>query len=148
MKRDPGLIRELLLKLEVLPMRPGGIVHITPGSEEIGVPGYGTAQIEYHLSYLLKAGFIDNGGVRPMEGIGFRSLTPAGHEYLDRVRDPAMPEWKHGGDPPSIVTRAPTADRQRAAVFTLKPGIWGMSVDLKAAWARLRSWLQRQGSQP
>ncbi len=31
MKRDMDLIRELLLKLEALPMRMGGIVVIPPG---------------------------------------------------------------------------------------------------------------------
>jgi hypothetical protein len=139
MKRDKDLIRELLLKLEGLPLRPGAVAHIYPDAEEIAVPGYDAAQIEYHLSYLLNAGLIDNGGARPMEGFGFRSLTLAGHEFLDRVRDPAMSERVMG---------APSADPQRADVFTLKPVIWGMSVDLKAAWGRLRLWLQRQRSQP
>ena len=39
MKRDMDLIRELLLKLEALPMRRGGIVSIAPDDEEITVPG-------------------------------------------------------------------------------------------------------------
>jgi hypothetical protein len=82
-----------------------------------------------------------------MEGFGFRSLTFAGYEFLDRVRDPAMSERKQRSEPASVMG-APSADPQRADVFTLKPGIWGMSVDVKAAWGRLRSWLQRQRSQP
>jgi len=88
MTRDKGLLRELLLRLEALPLRPGDAVHITPDVDEIAVPGYDTAQIEYHLSQLLDAGYIDDGGVRPMVGIVFRSLTPAGHDFLDSVRDP------------------------------------------------------------
>ena len=66
MKRDMDLIRELLLKLEALPMRRGGIVSITPHADEIAVAGYDVDQIEYHLS----------------------QITPAGHDFLDSVRDP------------------------------------------------------------
>jgi Hypothetical protein (DUF2513) len=88
MKRDMDLIRELLLKLEALPLRPGGIVHITPDADEIAVAGYNSDQIEYHLTQLRNAGFIDEGGVNPMIGIGFRSLTWDGHDFLDSVRDP------------------------------------------------------------
>lgn len=88
MKRDMDLIRELLLKLEALPMRRGGIVTIGPDDEEIAVPGYDPDQIDYHLSQIRKAGFIDEGGAHPMVGIGFRSLTWAGHDFIDSVRDP------------------------------------------------------------
>jgi Hypothetical protein (DUF2513) len=90
LKRDMDLIRELLLKLEALPIRRGGIVSITPDAEEIAVPGYDVAQIDYHLSQICQSGFIDEGGARPMTGIGFRCLTPAGHDFLDSVRDPEI----------------------------------------------------------
>jgi hypothetical protein len=90
MKRDMDLIRELLLKLEALPMRRGGIVSIAPDAEEIAVPGYDIGRIDYHLSQLRAAGFIDEGAVRPMTGISFRCLTPAGHGFLDSVRDPEI----------------------------------------------------------
>jgi Hypothetical protein (DUF2513) len=90
MKRDMDLIRELLLKLEALPMRRGGAVSMPPDDEEIAVPGYDSDQIGYHLRQIRKAGFIDEGGTRPMVGIGFRSLTWAGHDFLDSVRDPEI----------------------------------------------------------
>jgi hypothetical protein len=88
MQRNMDLIRELLLKLEALPIRRGGIVSITPDAEEIAVPGYNVDQIDYHLSQIIKAGLIDEGGTHPMAGIGFRCLTPAGHDFLDSVRNP------------------------------------------------------------
>ena len=88
MQRDMDLIRELLLKLEALPMPHGGIVNITPDAEEIAVPGYDFSQIDYHLAQIRKSGFIDEGGSSPMIGIGFRCLTPLGHDFLDSVRDP------------------------------------------------------------
>jgi hypothetical protein len=88
MKRDMDLIRELLLKLEALPLRRGESVHITPGWEGIAVPGYDIDQIDYHLTQ--EAGLIDEGGMRAAEGIGFRSLTWEGHDFLDSVRDPKI----------------------------------------------------------
>jgi hypothetical protein len=84
--RDMDLIRELLLKLESLPIRPGGIAHITPDAEEVRVPGYSVEQIDYHLMQMRDAGLIDEGGVRPMIGIGFRKLTWSGHDLLDSIR--------------------------------------------------------------
>ncbi|KWA05641.1 hypothetical protein WL26_23915 [Burkholderia cepacia] len=88
MKRDMDLIRELMLKLEALPMRPGGIVHITPNAEEVQVDGYDVEQIGYHLSLIKEAGLVDTAGMRPMVGIGFRQLSWAGHDFLDSVRSP------------------------------------------------------------
>jgi predicted nucleotide-binding protein len=85
MKRDMDLIRELLLKLEALTMRPGGIAHLTPDAVELQVDGYNVEQIDYHLSLMKSSGWIDNGGVNPMVGIGFRALTPAGHNLLDSL---------------------------------------------------------------
>lgn len=88
MKRDMDLIRELMLKLEDLPMEVGRIVHIPPDAVEIQVTGYEMDQIDYHLSLLRKAGFVDTGGVNVGNGIGFRGLTWAGHDFLDSVRSP------------------------------------------------------------
>ena len=88
MRREMDLIRELLLKLEAIPMRRGGIVTISPDDEAVAVPGYDHDQINYHLAQILKSGYIDEGGNHPMVGIGFRCLTPAGHDFLDSVRDP------------------------------------------------------------
>lgn len=85
MKRDMDLIRELLLKLEGLPMRLGGIVQLAPDAAELQVDGYDVTQINYHLSLIRQSGWIDNGGVNPMVGIGFRALTPAGHNLLDSL---------------------------------------------------------------
>jgi len=97
MKRDMDLIRELLLKLEGLPIRRGGIVTISADADEIAVPGYDAAQIEYHLKQIRDSGFIDEGGSRPAGGIGFRSLTPKGHDFLDSVRDPKIWAKTKGG---------------------------------------------------
>jgi Hypothetical protein (DUF2513) len=104
-KRDMDLIRELLLKLEALPMRMGGIVSIPPDAEEIAVRGYNSAEIDYHLGQIRRAGFIDEGGARPMSGIGFRCLTWEGHDFLTpcatRRFGPKrkMEHWRPAGSP-------------------------------------------------
>lgn len=88
MKRDMDLIRELLLKLETLPMRRGGIVLIKADDDEVQVDGYGVDQIDYHLSLIKEAGLIDTGGAGAMGGYGFRRLSWSGHDFLDSVRSP------------------------------------------------------------
>jgi hypothetical protein len=88
MQREMDLIRELLFRLEALPMRLGEERTIPLDAEEIAVPGYDLNQIDYHLTQIRKSGYIDEGGARPMLGIGFRCLNPAGHDFLDSVRDP------------------------------------------------------------
>jgi hypothetical protein len=90
MQRDMDLIRALILKLEALPMRPGGTAHITAADKEVAVSGKTVDEIDYHLSQIEKSGYIDTGGVTPMVGIGFRCLTKAGHDFADSVRDDAI----------------------------------------------------------
>ena len=68
MKRDMDLVRALLLKLEALPVRRGGVVSIPPDDEAIAVEGYDVDQIGYHLSQIIRAGWIDEEGARPMIG--------------------------------------------------------------------------------
>ncbi|MCW6511308.1 DUF2513 domain-containing protein [Lichenifustis flavocetrariae] len=89
MRRDPDLIRKLMLRLEELPIRRGGVVSIVPDDETEIVEGYTPAEIEYHLRQIDMAGFIigDRDG-RPAGGISFREFTPAGHDFLDAVRTP------------------------------------------------------------
>jgi hypothetical protein len=50
MKRDMDLIRELMLKLEALSLRPGAVAVLTPDAPEIAVDGYDADEIDYHLS--------------------------------------------------------------------------------------------------
>lgn len=104
MKREMDLIRELLLKLEALPMRAGGILLIKADDQEVQVEGYDANQIDYHLSLMKKSGWIDTGGVNPMVGMGFRGLTPAGHDLLDSLNNP-KPQLTSSKDPAMISRR-------------------------------------------
>lgn len=89
MKRDMDLIRELLLKLEALDLRPGAIMHFMPDDEAIQTPGYSPAEIEYHARLLTEAGLIEPGR-GAMQGFIFRALTWAGHDFADSIRDPEI----------------------------------------------------------
>ncbi|CAG9245673.1 hypothetical protein WK39_19155 [Burkholderia cepacia] len=89
MKRDMDLIRELLLKLEALPMRPGDIVLLDTNDTEMQVDGYSTDQIDYHLALIREAQLIEAPGRGSMDGrITFRRLSWAGHDFLDSIRNP------------------------------------------------------------
>ncbi|RSB73649.1 DUF2513 domain-containing protein [Burkholderia multivorans] len=88
MKRDMDLIRELMLKLESLPMEYGDNVHIAPNSSEVYVDGYSFDQIGYHLDLIVQAGFTERSKSHPAIGFMFRGLSWSGHDFLDSVRSP------------------------------------------------------------
>ena len=93
MTRDMGVIRELLLKLESLPMRPGDIIIINGQSAHLAIDGRSSGEIDYHLALIREAGFIDSPGSQPAGvGITFRRLSWRGHEFLDTVRNPEI--WR------------------------------------------------------
>jgi hypothetical protein len=90
MKREMGLIRELLLKLE-----PMGSSHqvltFTADDEELAVKGYKEEEIEYHLALIWEEGLVESGsnssGRMASGEFMFRRLTWKGHEFVDAVRD-------------------------------------------------------------
>jgi hypothetical protein len=92
MKPDFDLIRELLLKLESLPISAGEIYSFGPEDREIAIDGYSTENMECDLSLLRDIGFIDCPGPQPMLGITYLGLTWSGRDYLDAVRDPEI--WR------------------------------------------------------
>jgi hypothetical protein len=92
MKPDLDLIRELLLRLESLPISAGEIYSFGPEDREIAIDGYSPEDMECHLSLLRDIGFIDCPGPQPMLGITYLGLTWSGRDYLDAVRDPEI--WR------------------------------------------------------
>lgn len=97
MKRDMDLIRDLLLKLEAFPTSRGAIYHLTAEDDELRFDNYDPDLVDYHLALLLEVDFVERvSGGRPMEGIMFRRLTWAGHDFLDSVRDPVI--WNRTKD--------------------------------------------------
>jgi hypothetical protein len=88
MKRDIDVIRELMLKLESLPMEYGDNAHIAPDSPGVLVDGYSFDQIAGHLDLIVQAGFIDRSRSHPAIGFMFRGLSWSGYDFLDSVRSP------------------------------------------------------------
>jgi hypothetical protein len=86
MKRNMDLIRELLLKLE--PERLDGDLYRIEVAQ-LGIEGYSYADLSYHMLLLIEGGLFL--GERDASG-GFvgRMITPAGHDFLDSVRDQAV----------------------------------------------------------
>ena len=87
MKRDMDLIRQLLLKLEVLSDDPLGTFLLDGGSAQLVTEGFSANQITYHLELLEEAGLIICSTKRPMMGVLFRRVSWAGHDFLDAVQD-------------------------------------------------------------
>lgn len=83
------LIRELLLKLEAMPLRPGVIALVSGHDEETAIEGWTPEEIGEHLRMLQRGGLIETPGSQPLDGsITFRALTWEGADFLDSVRDP------------------------------------------------------------
>jgi hypothetical protein len=95
MKRDMDLVRDLMLKLEVLPTEEGcegRYVHVTSDTEGVAIAGKTAEEIDFHLALILDAGFVDGGDVNVVSGVAFRKLTWSGYDFLDTVRDAAI--WR------------------------------------------------------
>jgi len=86
MKRDPDLIRELMLALEA-----------AEGAELLKLPALSyqsTHEVEHHFRLLMEAG-LASAGYTSSNGrrwVAVR-LTWAGHDYLDKIRDPQI--WRY-----------------------------------------------------
>ena len=91
MVRNMDLIRELLLRLESLPIEPGSIHIFYAGDDELRIDGFSDDQVSYHLSLIDEAGLIDAGtAAQPISGFMFSRLSWAGHDFLDSIRDPEV----------------------------------------------------------
>lgn len=120
MKRDMDLIRELLLRLESLPVRPGGVVLISGRDQELAVEGRSPDEVDYHLSLIKEASFIECPGSGSLDGrISFRRLTWHGHEFLDAIRDPEI--WRK------------TKDSAKKAGSTAIDFMWSVAKDIAKA---------------
>jgi hypothetical protein len=96
MKREMDLIRNLMLALEDLPVGPRDIVSVEACNggllvadvSEVPVGSYTFDEIEYHLSLIERAGFIEPTEYGAVFGVMFKGLSWSGHDFLDSVRSP------------------------------------------------------------
>jgi hypothetical protein len=81
MQRDMDLIRQILLELEA---------HQDPrGTVVIRAEGYSPEQVAYHVKLMAECGLVDAVNFSTMGRMDWRprSLTWAGHEFLDATRN-------------------------------------------------------------
>jgi Hypothetical protein (DUF2513) len=90
MKRDPDLIRKLLLYLE---QKPNYKAELVPQIE-----GYTEDDIKYHCLLLAQAGYVDYEPEKSKTGRFIRvfvfGLSWQGHEFLEASRDEGI--WRKG----------------------------------------------------
>ncbi len=81
MKRDFELVREVLLAVEASDN--------TQGLIDLTLPGHDDKAVSYHVKLLAEAGLIEANDLSTMHGFEWkpRSLTWAGHEFLDAARN-------------------------------------------------------------
>ena len=95
MKRDMGLIRELLMRLEALEKSPHRRVHIHSEGDELRFDDYTADQVDYHMELLYEFDLITSSDSQNALMSGewiFDRLTWGGHDFLETVRDPEV--WK------------------------------------------------------
>jgi predicted nucleotide-binding protein len=137
LRRDPELIRKLLLKLEDFPSRLGDVFVFNGGEPQLAIEGYSTEQITYHLEQLKKMGLIDSPGSQPMIGVTFRGLSAQGHDVLERDREGSFRQQSVEGD---MKQDSPTSDVQAISVASRKVFIvHGHDNDAKNEVARFLS---------
>ncbi len=91
MKRDLGLVRELLLKVERL-HGPAGSRWLGSASDpEFQVEGFGVDEINQHLRLLADADFLLNAKTGN-DGVMLEGLSWQGCEFLEAVRSPEV--WR------------------------------------------------------
>ncbi|MGR3897093.1 DUF2513 domain-containing protein [Pseudomonas sp. 1176_21] len=97
MRRDPELIRLLMLKLEAWE-KPATAIQYIGYKKDLAIAGYTDDEVYYHVDQILQIGWIDSGGPLSITGMtpggqfSFHGLTPKGHDFVDSVRDDVI--WK------------------------------------------------------
>lgn len=87
MKRNMDLIRQIVLKLEDMEMRPGAISVFDVLGGDFPIEGFTAEEVFYHARQVKMAGLIEDVKGGPISGFAFRGLTPSGHDFADSVRN-------------------------------------------------------------
>lgn len=121
MKRDLDLIRLLLLEIEKQDE--------AFSSERLGVPGYDSKQIAYHVRLLKDAEFIEASGDKHLpDGSNtytIWAITFSGHDYLDAVRQSKV--WQRVKDTAKQAGVSLTVALAKEAAVKLAAQLIGMA---------------------
>jgi len=92
MRRDMDLVRELLLRLEAIPIQAGSAAMLSLNRPPLVLDGDDVDKIAYNLRLITDARFLNLTRSQGADTIGILGLTWEGHEFLDTVRDPEI--WR------------------------------------------------------
>ena len=90
MKRDMDLIRELLIRLEAMPMEPGSVYQIDWDDEFFDFTEFERNTSVQHFKLLLDAGFISGPARQGTKYFVVTGLSWNGHEFIDSIRNPEV----------------------------------------------------------
>jgi len=86
------LIRDLLLRIEALPIGVGQAFLLECNKPPLALAGDDPDAIYYNMKLLAEAGYLALTRTQPGLGFAITGLTWEGHEFLDTVRDPEI--WR------------------------------------------------------
>ena len=92
MQRNMDLVRDLLIRLEALPIGIGEAHMLMVSGPPLLLAGEDANEVFYNMRLLANAGFLDLTDGQPALGFGIKGLTWQGHDFLDSVRDPEI--WR------------------------------------------------------
>ena len=92
MQRDMDLIRNLLLRLDAMPIGIGEAYFLELNKPPLCLQGDDPNKVYYNMKLIADAGFLALTPSQPGIGFGLTGLTWHGHEFLDTVRDPEI--WR------------------------------------------------------
>lgn len=92
MQRDMDLIRDLLLRLDAMPIGIGEAYLLEVNKPPLCLAGEDPNKIYYNMGLIADAGFLALTRSQPAIGFGLTGLTWQGHEFLDTIRDPEI--WR------------------------------------------------------
>jgi hypothetical protein len=81
------LVRELLLRLEAMPLQAGANYFIDWSDKMFVVEGVTLDEVVYHLRLIHEAGFTEPRNKQSIQFFSYSGLTWSGHDFLDSVRD-------------------------------------------------------------
>jgi hypothetical protein len=87
MKRDMDLIRDILLWLEARPAQTDEFVQLGGEGGDYRDPSYSDAEIEMHATLMIEAGLLKGPNQQSDDGVWIISISWAGHDFLEAVRD-------------------------------------------------------------
>ena len=87
MKRDPDLVRDLLLTIDDDPQYNGKQWFGIDGASDLHIKGHSNEEVIYHLTLLIEARLLQGRVSSDGQSVAISRLTWDGHEFVSHIRD-------------------------------------------------------------